>query len=68
MAYSPDEITLTQAAHLLGLGYLSTRNLALRGVLQARQVAGRFWVVDRDSALRFQAASRNAESGRPPTA
>ena len=59
----PQEITLVQTAHLIGRDYAATRALALRGVLQARQVAGRFWVVDRDSALRFL-----AQSGKPVAA
>jgi hypothetical protein len=54
MAKVTDEISLPQAAHLIGRDYAVTRDLALRGVLQARQVAGRFWLVERESAERFR--------------
>lgn len=50
----PEEITLPQAAHLIGRDYASTRDLALRGVLHARQVAGRYWMVERESAIQFR--------------
>jgi hypothetical protein len=53
MADLPDEISLTQAAHLMNRDYASARDLALRGIIQARQVAGRAWVVDRASVVRF---------------
>jgi hypothetical protein len=56
-----DEISLPQAALLIGRPYAETRDLALRGVLRARQVAGRFWLVDRDSALRFLATVGSGE-------
>ncbi len=54
MGSAIEEITLPQAAHLIGRDYASTRDLALRGVLQARQVAGRYWVVERRSAEQFR--------------
>lgn len=48
-----EEITLPQAAYLLRKDYQWVRNRILRGELTGRQVAGR-WLVDLDSALRFQ--------------
>ena len=39
-----EEITLTQAAHRLGISYNRARNLVLTGKLEGEQVNGRWWV------------------------
>ena len=49
------ETTLPQACRIVGRGYGWVYSRLLRGELEGRQVAGRFWVVDRSSAERLRA-------------
>jgi hypothetical protein len=48
-------ISLPQACRIVGRGYGWVYSRLLSGELQGRQVDGRFWVVDRQSAERLKA-------------
>lgn len=50
------EVPLTAAAATCQVDYQRLRNATIRGVVEGRQLAGRFWVVDLASAIRFAAA------------
>ena len=57
------EITVPQACRIVGRGYGWVYTRLLRGELEGRQVAGRFWVVDRKSAERLKEGSATAPLG-----
>jgi hypothetical protein len=50
---STREVPLTEAAHTTNLDYHQLRTACIRGQVEARQIAGRFWVVDLPSVIRF---------------
>jgi hypothetical protein len=50
------EVPLTAAAATAGVDYQKLRYALIRGEVTGRQLAGRFWVVDLASAIRFAAA------------
>lgn len=56
-----DEITLTRTARILGLRYNQTWNLALTGVLNARQTETGRWLVSAESVER-ERARRESET------
>jgi len=58
------EVSLPQACRIVGRGYGWVYSRPLSGELEGRQVGGRFWVVDRESAVRLKAESRKAELSR----
>ena len=56
------EVSLPQACRIVGRGNGWVYSRLLRGELEGRQVDGRFWVVDRESAVRLKAGSGKAEA------
>lgn len=54
------EVSLPQACRIVGRGYGWVYSRLLSGELEGRQVDGRFWVVDRESAFKLKAGSRKA--------
>jgi hypothetical protein len=47
-------VPLTAAAKELGLSYERAKRLVLRGELQGEQLAGRWWIVTRESLARVK--------------
>jgi hypothetical protein len=53
-----------KACGIVGKGYQWVYSRFLSGELQDRQVDGRFWLVDRESAVRLKSESRRVDTSR----
>jgi hypothetical protein len=54
---STREVPLTEAAHTAQFDYQRLRTACIRGQVEARQLAGRFWVVNLADVFRLKAKS-----------
>jgi hypothetical protein len=60
------EVSPPQACRIVGRGYTWVYSRLLSGELEGRQVDGRFWLVNRESAVRLKTESRKMTTGSRP--